>query len=61
MTGLLATPGDAADVAAKVGRILADPALARSLGDAAARAMARDHDAVAVAERIQGIILEALG
>jgi len=60
VTGFLATPGDAADVAAKVGRILADPALASTLGEAAVRAMARDYAAGSVAERIQGVIEEAL-
>ena len=60
VTGFLATPGDAADVAAKVGRILADPELARALGEEAARAVARDYAAESVAARIQEIILEAL-
>jgi glycosyltransferase involved in cell wall biosynthesis len=60
VTGFLARPGDAADVATKVGRILADPALARALGDEAARAMARDYSAESVAARIQAIVLEAL-
>ena len=60
VTGLLAAPGDAADVAAKVGRILADPTLAAALGREAAREVEREHDAVRVAARIQAIVLEAL-
>ncbi len=61
VTGLLAVPGDAADLAAKVSRILNDDALASRLGREAARVAARDYDARAVAQRIQGIVLEALG
>jgi len=60
VTGLLAAPGDAADVAAKVGRILSDEALAEALGREAARVAARDYDARVVAERIQAVVLEAL-
>jgi glycosyltransferase involved in cell wall biosynthesis len=61
VTGLLAAPGDAADVAAKVGRILADPALAAALGREAVRTVERDYGAAQVAARIQAIILKALG
>ncbi len=61
VTGLLAAPGDAADVAAKVGRILSDPALKAALGSEAMQAMRRDHSAESVAARIQDIVLEALG
>jgi glycosyltransferase involved in cell wall biosynthesis len=60
VTGLLARPGDGADVAEKVERILADPALAHALGEAAKRAMEREHAAENVAARIQAIVLEAL-
>lgn len=60
-TGLLAAPGDAADVAAKVLRVLDDPALARALGQAAAAGAERDFGAEGVAARIQGIVLEAAG
>lgn len=60
VTGLLAAPGDAADVAAKVGRILADPALAEALGRAAVREVEREYGAEGVAARIQEIVLEAL-
>jgi glycosyltransferase involved in cell wall biosynthesis len=61
VTGFLARPGDAADVADKVGRILSDPALKAALGGEAMRAMRRDHSAESVAARIQAIVLEALG
>jgi len=60
VTGLLASPGDASDVAAKVGRILSDEALAEALGREAARVAARDYDARVVAQRIQAVVLEAL-
>ncbi len=61
VTGLLAAPGDAADVADKVGRILADRALAERLGREAVRSVERDYSAAKVAERIQDIVLDALG
>jgi glycosyltransferase involved in cell wall biosynthesis len=60
VTGLLASPGDASDVAAKVGRILSDEALAEALGREAARVAAQDYDARVVAQRIQAVVLEAL-
>ncbi|MHB1194726.1 MAG: glycosyltransferase family 4 protein [Longimicrobiales bacterium] len=60
VTGFLARPGDAADVADKVGRILSDPALKAALGSEAMQAMRRDHSAESVAARIQAIVLEAL-
>lgn len=61
VSGFLVRPGDGADVAEKVGRILADPALRERLGRGGVAAAARDHDARTVAARIQGVILEALG
>ncbi|HSW28124.1 MAG TPA: glycosyltransferase family 4 protein [Longimicrobiales bacterium] len=60
VTGFLARPGDAADVADKVGRVLSDPALKAALGREAMRAMRRDHSAESVAARIQAIVLDAL-
>ena len=60
VTGFLAAPGDAADVADKVDRILRDPELAASMAVEARGAAARNHDARGVASRIQTVILEAL-
>jgi glycosyltransferase involved in cell wall biosynthesis len=48
-TGLLATEGDAPAFAKAVGRLLADPEHRRSLGRAAARRAAREHDVSVVA------------
>lgn len=61
VTGFLARPGDAAEVADRVARILADPELARSMAEEARAAAARNHSARGVARQIQNVILEALG
>lgn len=50
-TGLLHTPGDAADAARQVARVLADPLLARRLGDAARAAFEARHTAARHLER----------
>jgi glycosyltransferase involved in cell wall biosynthesis len=61
VSGFLVRPGDGVDLAANVGRILADPELGERLGRGGMAAARRDFDARTVAERVQGIIVEALG
>ena len=59
-TGALVDPGDAAGVARELGRLLADPELARRLGEAG-RARAREQFSVArMTERTIGVYEDAL-
>jgi glycosyltransferase involved in cell wall biosynthesis len=51
-SGLLCAPGDAGDLAAKVGRLLADPALAARLGDRARRDSAATLSVAAISARM---------
>ncbi|MCB1154390.1 glycosyltransferase, partial [bacterium] len=55
--GLLADPTDPTDIAAKVARLLDDPALASRMGDAGRR-LATEHFTFA---RMVGTLVEAVG
>lgn len=57
---LLVPPGDPAALAAAVERLLADPALAKSLGDAGT-VRARDFDWESVTERIEAVYRDVAG
>ncbi len=56
VTGLLATPGDAVDLARQLDRLLSDPDLRRRLGDNARRRAEHDFDWQAIAQRYEKIL-----
>lgn len=59
-TGLLAEPGDVQDLAAKIGRLWADPALARRLGAAARRHAEQSFGHEAHFQRLMAVYDQAL-
>jgi glycosyltransferase involved in cell wall biosynthesis len=58
-TGLWATPGDAAHLAGQLGRLLADPALRRELGDRGFEQVRERFASRVLGQRISEILLEA--
>ena len=60
-TGLLVTPGDAADAARVIGLLLDDPALARKLGERGRARAVRDFAHEGVAERVHAIWASLVG
>lgn len=61
VTGLLAAPGSAADLAAKVTRLWNDAPLARRLGTAAREHIHENCNATIVVERLRAVYAEACG
>jgi phosphatidylinositol alpha-1,6-mannosyltransferase len=60
-TGVLVDGRDGRAVAAAVGELLADPGLARAMGDAGRARVERDHDWTAVAGTLAGWLRLATG
>jgi len=60
-TGLLAAPGDAADLGEKLARMLGDPALRRRLGAAARRHAEASFDWRDVARRYEAALGDVVG
>ncbi|MES2154727.1 MAG: glycosyltransferase family 4 protein [bacterium] len=58
--GLLAKPGDAADLASKIGWLLEDEDLARRLGETGRTRVARDHDWRSLAIQTHAILEDAV-
>jgi glycosyltransferase involved in cell wall biosynthesis len=58
--GLLATPGDAADLAACIARLVADPDRAREMGARGRAKVLRRYTVPRIADRVEGIYLRVL-
>jgi glycosyltransferase involved in cell wall biosynthesis len=58
--GLLATPGDGADLAACIARLYSDPGLARCMGIKGREKVLRRYTVARMAERVEGIYLRVL-
>jgi len=58
--GFLAAPGDAADLAACIARLIADPDLARRMGARGREKVLRRYTIPRIADRVEGIYLRVL-